>query len=67
MPDISGAPTFQFVEALVVGLSDDAGETRDIHAVAIAHHNEFIDIRSLRCDPIGQFADLAIMRCNRLS
>jgi len=44
----------------------DSGEARDIHPVAIAHHDEFIDIRSLRCDPIGEFADLPIMRCDRL-
>jgi hypothetical protein len=64
-------PTFQPVEALVVGLRD-AGEARDIHPVAIAHvwivdQEEFVDVRSLRCDPIGEFANLAIMRCDRLN
>ncbi len=44
----------------------DAGEARDIHPVAITHHDKFVDVRSLRRNPIGEFAYLAIMRCDRL-
>ena len=54
------APTFEPIEALVTGLRV-ADEARDVYAVTIAHHDEFVDVRSLRCDPIGKFADLAIM------